>query len=84
MAIGYHKLNTSGARTKRHNQVCNRKLTDDMLKFQIIKPSVDVFHDTFGRGVTITGATGANDNVRVDFESCGIKVIKCSYINKIN
>lgn len=84
MAIGYHKLNTSGARAKRHNQVCARTLSEDMAKFQVIKPSTRVIHESFGAGTTITGATSDSDNIRIDFDAVGVKVIKYSYIEKIN
>lgn len=64
MAVGYEKLNTSGARSKRRSQ---REIPRD--KMTITNAGEQIWDATYGRGKTLESFVSDCDKVRCEFES---------------
>jgi hypothetical protein len=74
MAVGYHKLNTSAARSK--NNV--REVTDSAhtisQRFADIKAGCNVAHSVFGLGVVLNGGM-LSDVLAIDFGGVTKKIL---------
>ena len=64
MAVGYEKLNTSGARAKRRAQ---REIPRDQIV--ITNAGAPVWDATYGNGKTLEAFVSDCDNVKCEFES---------------
>jgi len=74
MAIGYHRINSSAARSKiragrRQTGNCeiSNEMPDWMTKNALLRPGDEVDHDLFGRGVVIDFALTCVTPVNVRF-----------------
>jgi len=63
MAVGYEKLNTSGARAKRR---AGREIPRDQIT--VTPAGVDIWDATYGHGKTTEAFVSDCDNVKCEFE----------------
>ena len=78
MAIGYHKLNSSAARSKRNESRSGTTLIHDTAKLMDIKTGSAVCHFKFGEGVVTKGCM-LGGNLLVKFD-CGEKKLVSTFV----